>query len=102
MKVKIQQRSVYHKYAEIEIIIDKDDYEDYLISNKNPNLQEYLLFRDLMYSDKMDEALYIAPCEYGFGTDSDANSHNKSEMSERDQESEWRYECEELNIGGHL
>ena len=26
MKIKIQQRKVYHKYAEVEIEIDKDDY----------------------------------------------------------------------------
>tara|TARA_R110000803_G_scaffold185755_2_gene248128 strand:- start:10176 stop:10460 length:285 start_codon:yes stop_codon:yes gene_type:complete len=94
MKVKIQQRSVYHKYAEVEISVDKDDYEDYLINNKFADIQEYLLEKGHLYSDKIDEAIAKAPYEYGFGTD--------SSMDESDQESEWRFECEQLKIGGHL
>jgi len=85
MKVKIQQRSVYHKFAEVEIEIP-DDW------NNKDGIENYY--------DKVDEALSKAPYHYGFGTDSDANDHHNSCMVDTDQESEWRYEVE--GEGGHL
>ena len=33
MKVQISQRHVYHKVATIEIEVNKEDYEKYLIDN---------------------------------------------------------------------
>jgi len=46
----------------------------------------------------MNDATY----EYGFGTSDDANDHNKSYMNEPESESEWRFDCDKLQIGGHL
>jgi hypothetical protein len=39
----------------------------------------------------MDEAPHL----YGFGDEYDG-------MNEMDRESEWRFDCDELEIGGHL
>jgi len=107
MKVKIQQRSVYHKFAEVEIEIDKKDFEEYIKFNTSQgkkwhDIQDYLLENENLYVDKIDDAMSKASFEYGFGTSDDANDHNKSDMNESDQESEWRFECDELKIGGHL
>jgi len=97
MKVKIQTRQVYHKFAEVEIEIPSD-WKD----SDGLELQDYLIARDDLYTDKIDKAISQAKYEYGFGTDSDANSHYNSAMNEPESESEWRYECDELHDGGHL
>ena len=97
MKVKIQPRQVYHKYAQVEIEIPSD-WKD----SDGLELQDYLIARDDLYTDKIDKAISQAKYEYGFGTDSDANSHYNSAMNEPESESEWRYECDELHDGGHL
>ena len=97
MKVKIQTRQVYHKYAQVEIEIPSD-WKD----SDGLELQDYLIARDDLYTDKIDKARSEAKYEYGLGTDSDANSHYNSAMNEPESESEWRYECDELNDGGHL
>ncbi len=107
MKVKIQQRSVYHKFAEVEIEIDKKDYEEYIKFNTSQgkewhDIQDYLQENEHLYVDKIDDAMSKASFEYGFGTDKDANDYNNSHMNEPQSESEWRYECEELKTGGHL
>ena len=94
MKVKIQQRSVYHKFASVEI-----DVPDNLNSAQ---LIEYLWDNEHLYVDEMDEAISKATYEYGFGTSDDANDHNKSYMNEPESESEWRFDCDKLEIGGHL
>jgi len=98
MKVKIETRQVYHKYARVEIEVCKDDLDN----GKWTTLQDYLIAKDDLYTDQIDKAISKAKYEYGFGTDSDANSHYNSAMNEPESESEWRYECEELNDGGHL
>ena len=97
MKVKIQTRQVYHKFAEVEIEIPSDWKE-----SDGLELQDYLIARDDLYTDKIDKAISQAKYEYGFGTDFDANSHYNSAMNEPESESEWRYECDELHDGGHL
>lgn len=97
MKVKIQTRQVYHKFAEVEIEIPSDWKDSDALE-----LQDYLIARDDLYTDKIDKAISEAKYEYGFGTDSDANSHYNSAMNEPESESEWRYECDELHDGGHL
>jgi hypothetical protein len=94
MKVKIMQRSVYHKIAIVEIeipdTIKKEDTQPYLIDNED------------LYVDKIDEKMEKAEYEFGFGTDYDSNSHYDTDFNERDQESEWRYEIAGKNYGGHL
>lgn len=94
MKVKIQQRSVYHKYAEVEIEIDKKDYENY-IKKENLNLQDYLLENGQLYDDKIDKAISEADYEFGSGA-------NDYDGMDDNSDSEWRYDCEDLKIGGHL
>jgi|TARA_B110000208_G_scaffold183389_1_gene236055 hypothetical protein len=85
MKVKIQQRSVYHKFAEIEIEVPDTITED--------NLQDYLEDREDV-DEQIDEAISKAEYEYGFGCD--------SSMHKILEESEHRYQCDKLNTGGHL
>ena len=85
MKVKIQQRSVYHKFAEIEIEVPDTITED--------NLQDYLEDREDI-DEQIDEAISKAEYDFGFGCE--------SAMNDIESESEHRYQCDKLNIGGHL
>ena len=89
MKVKIQQRSVYHKFAEVEIEIDKKDYKEY------HDLHDYLLENEQLYNDKIDKAISEADYEFGSGA-------NDYDGMDDNSDSEWRYDCEDLKIGGHL
>tara|TARA_Y100000114_G_scaffold110844_1_gene104515 strand:- start:13060 stop:13326 length:267 start_codon:yes stop_codon:yes gene_type:complete len=88
MKVKIQQRSVYHKFAEVEVEVPNNLTEEQVL--------EYLWENEDIYVDKIDKAMSEANFEYGNGVD-DYNG-----MNEPESESEWRFECDELKIGGHL
>jgi len=84
MKVKIMQRSVYHKYAEIEIKIPNDVEE----------ISEYLMDNENLWSDKMDNKISKAPYNFGNGMDT-------YDWTDRNEESEWMY-MGENGIGGHL
>lgn len=88
MKVKIQQRSVYHKFAEVEVEVPNNLTEEQVL--------DYLWDNEDIYVDKIDTAMSEANFEYGSGVD-DYNG-----MNEPDSESEWRFECQQLKIGGHL
>ena len=83
MKVKIQQRSVYHQFAEIEIEIpdDVNDIQYYLLNNEDRWVESL--------DDKANETCYI----YGTGLDLKG-------MEFPSADSEWRYETEKE--GGHL
>ena len=87
MKVKIMQRSVYHKYAEVEIeipdLIDVDE-----------EAQCYLHENEHLFIDKIDKAMSEANFEYGTGVD------DYTGMTDTNAESEWRYEVN--GKGGHL
>lgn len=96
MKVKIQTRQVYHKYAETEIDVCDDDYEAYLINNEYGNLQDYLSERDYLYTDDIDSSINKSEYQFGSGVDEYVG------MNETESSSEWRYECKKLDIGGHL
>jgi hypothetical protein len=74
MKVRIMQRSVYHKYAEVEIEIP-DNVKD---------IQEWIIENEQTYIYEMDQSI------------------NESKYEFAESSSEWRYECEELKEGGHL
>ncbi len=96
MKVKIQNRSVYHKFAEVEIEIDNDDFEHWKLDNgKYANLQDYLLENEDLYSDKIDEAMSKAEYVHGTGL------YDFKGMDDAETDSEWRYE-NERGEGGHL
>lgn len=86
MKVKIQNRSVYHKFAEVEVEIP-NDVED---------IQEWLIENEQTYIYEMDASINEA--KYVFGT----GLYDFKGMEDAESDSEWRYECEEKKIGGHL
>lgn len=88
MKVKIEQRSVYHKFVELEIEIPD--------SVETDNIDEYLLSIEEDWIDDMDHKLNETEFVSGTGL----YDHAGHEVPEA--EHEWRYECEEQKIGGHL
>jgi len=83
MKVKIMQRSVYHKYAEIEVEVPKD-----------VDAQEWLMDNEGKWDDVMDDAFSKAEYEFGNGMDT-------YDWTDGDMESEWMYMCDD-GFGGHL
>lgn len=92
MKVKIIQRSVYHKIAEVEIEIP-NDWNIHTEDGMN-FIHDYLIDNPQMYEYEIDSAINDAEYEFGFGLGDG--------MDEMDQESEWRYEIVGENYGGHL
>ena len=88
MKVKIMQRSVYHKYAEVEVEVPD--------TIKEEDVLEYLNDNEDLYTDEIDEKISKAEYEFGFGLDNDAG------LDEKDSESEWRFEIVGKQYGGHL
>ena len=101
MKVKIMQRSVYHKYAEKEIEVDENDFQHYLKYNAPKGataqdyISDYLIDNENLYVDKIDEAIDKAEYIHGSGL------YDYKGMDE-ESDSEWRFECEDLKTGGHL
>jgi len=84
MKVKIMQRSVYHKYAEIEVKVPQevDDVQNWLMENEDK------------WNDDMQIALDNAEINFGNGMET-------YDWTDRNEESEWMYRCED-GFGGHL
>ena len=87
MKVKIMQRSVYHKYAEIEV--DVPDLID-----KRTEVHEWLLNNEDKWVDALDTKINISEFVFGNGMDT-------YDWTDKDEESEWMYMGED-GIGGHL
>jgi hypothetical protein len=87
-KVIISQRSVYYKYAEVEVEIPEG-----LDCN---NIQEHLIENEHLYQNKIDKAIDKSEYKFGFGID------EFSGMNEQDSESEWRFDVVGENYGGHL
>ena len=97
MKVKIETRQVYHKYAQVEIEVCDDDFEHFRLDNgKWTTLQDYLISHEDLYTDKIDQGISKAKYECGNGIE----EHDG--MNEPESNSEWRYECDKLHDGGHL
>jgi len=97
MIVKIQQRSVYHKFAEVEIEVDKDDFEHFKLDNgKYTDLRDYLEYNCHFYDEKIDEAMSKAEYVHGTGL------YDFKGMDDAESDSEWRFDCDELKTGGHL
>ena len=97
MKVKIQQRQVYHKFAEIEIEIDEDEFDHYRLDNgKYTSIDEFIIYKEEDWIDDIENKLNEAEFDYGNGLD------DYKGMNEPESETEWRYECDELKTGGHL
>lgn len=103
MKVKILQRSVYYKTAELEIEVDENDFQDYLRVNNVPKgaplqedyMSDYLIDNEDLWVDEIDHKINESEFILGFGID-------WITWTDKDQDSEWRYECDELKIKGHL
>tara|TARA_R110000803_G_scaffold176899_3_gene239334 strand:- start:1360 stop:1611 length:252 start_codon:yes stop_codon:yes gene_type:complete len=83
MKVKIMQRSVYHKYAEIEVEVPKD-----------VDAQEWLMNNEEKWVDVIDTKINISEFVFGNGMDT-------YDWTDRDGESEWMYMGDD-GFGGHL
>ncbi len=97
MKVKIQQRQVYHKFAEIEIEIDEDEFDHYRLDNgKYTSIDEFIIYKEEDWIDDIENKLNESEFVYGNGLD------DYKGMNEPESETEWRYECDELKTGGHL
>tara|TARA_B110000902_G_scaffold176307_1_gene200018 strand:- start:52 stop:345 length:294 start_codon:yes stop_codon:yes gene_type:complete len=97
MKVKIQQRQVYYKFAEIEFDIDEDEFDHYRLDNgKYTSIDEFIIYKEEEWIDDIENKLNESEFVSGNGVD------DLKGMNEPESESEWRYECEELKTGGHL
>jgi hypothetical protein len=89
MKVKIQQRSVYHKFTEIEIEVPNlIDYES--------EIHDYLTNNEDLWADEMDAKFEESEYEFGSGV------HDYEGMNESNSDSEWRFEIVGKQYGGHL
>lgn len=88
MKVKIMQRSVYHKYAEIEVEVPNDIKEEDMV--------DYLFMTENEWTDKIDEKL--SQSEYNFGM----GMHTSDGWTDTEEESEWRFDIVGKQYGGHL
>jgi len=100
MKVKIQNRSVYHKFAEVEIEVDEVELKEWMddaeAEGKYTDLQEYLNYNCHLYDEQLDEAMSKAEYVHGTGL------YDFKGMDDAESDSEWRFECDELKTGGHL
>mgnify|MGYP003636530937 CR=1 FL=1 len=85
-KVKITQRSVYHKIAVVEVDIPNDIKDDEVL--------DYLINNEPLYTDKVDQGIADAKYEFGLGLGDG--------MNETENESEWRYDIVGKNYGGHI
>jgi len=96
MKIRIEQRSVYHKIAVVEIEVDETEYEHYRLDNgKYTSMDDYLIDNEHLWCDKVDEKISKAEYNFGFGCD-------ELDFDEQDSESETRWVWEKEKIGGHL
>ena len=86
MKVKIMQRSVYHKYAEVQVEIPKDLPKD--------KVANWLWGNEHLYTDDLNQRLDESQYHFGFGLGNG--------MDEKDEEVETRYDLEGEKYGGHL
>tara|TARA_R110002072_G_scaffold17717_4_gene66845 strand:- start:203 stop:466 length:264 start_codon:yes stop_codon:yes gene_type:complete len=87
MKVKVQQRSVYHKFVELEVEVPD--------SVKLDDVREWLTNNDQLWSDQVDQAMFEAPIQFGSGVEEYRG------MCELEADTEWRYETSD-GYGGHL
>ena len=82
------QRSVYHKYAEIEVEIPN--------TIKEEDVQPYLIDNEDLYTDKIDEKLSKAEYVHGTGL------YDFDGMEDAESDSEWRFDIVGKQYGGHL
>lgn len=96
MKVKISQRHVYHRVGTIEIEIDEKKYERYLYDSKGDGcLEDYLMQEEDLWVEQIHEATDKAELDFGSGC-------YENGFNEEGNDEELRYDCKELQTGGHL
>ena len=87
MIVKIQQRSVYHRFTEIEIEVPNDVEQD--------DMMEWINDNEQLWADQIDAKVEKSEYKFGSGVDDYVG------MSETEMDSEWRFQCPN-GYGGHL
>ena len=92
MQVKIMQRQVFYKYAEVEINLDEKKLKEYI--DVGATLTDYLFDNEDLFCDELARELSESEYEFGFGM-------HEGNFTDHTEESEWRYELENGN-GGHL
>tara|TARA_R100000935_G_C2823776_1_gene161174 strand:- start:130 stop:402 length:273 start_codon:yes stop_codon:yes gene_type:complete len=88
-KVTISQRSVYHKFAQLEIEIPES-------VNSQEELHTYMLSIENEWVSKIDHKINEAEFVSGTGL------YDIAGMEDGEADEEWRYDCKELDLGGHL
>ena len=97
IKIKIQQRSVYHKITEVEIEVDADVYEHYRLDNgKWADMGDYLIENEHLWSSELEDSICVE--DYVLGNGSDSNN----DFTDTNAETETRWVWEEEQAGGHL
>ena len=96
MKVKITQRSVYHKIAQIEIDVPvpKDSFFD--------TIHEWIINNDDEWVDKIDHELNKQEFVFGNGMDDDNSWTDKNENSECRIDAVRETGLGKMPTGGHL
>tara|TARA_B100001094_G_scaffold184017_1_gene178288 strand:- start:460 stop:729 length:270 start_codon:yes stop_codon:yes gene_type:complete len=87
-KVKIIQRSVYHKVAEIEVNVPSELDEF--------NVQEWLNDNENLWVDDLDHKMNETEFVFGNGMETDDS------WTDWKEDSEWRYYDIDNKTGGHL
>ena len=92
MLVKIQQRSVFHKFTEVEIKVPSHVQEDDIMDFINDNTK--------LWEKQMNSKYEKTEYEFGSGV------HDYEGMNESESDTEWRFKCpvdlEGNSYGGHL
>ena len=92
MIVKIQQRSVFHKFTEVEIEVPNDVEQDDIMKWINDNEQ--------LWADQMDTKFENSKHEFGSGV------YDYDGMNESESDTEWIFQCpvdkDGNSYGGHL
>tara|TARA_X000001382_G_scaffold125424_1_gene110853 strand:- start:1421 stop:1723 length:303 start_codon:yes stop_codon:yes gene_type:complete len=99
MKVKIQQRKVYQKFAEVEIEIDNNDFERWRYEKEKYyaecgdydmidliNIKDYLIIKEDLFKEKINQAINKA----------------KYVIDDSRSDNEWKYEIENDNETMHI
>ncbi len=85
--VTIQQRSVYHKYTEIEVELPENIKEE--------DVSDYLMSIEDSWVDVLDNLINQTEIVFGSGV------HDHEGMNEPESDSEWRFQLPN-GYGGHL
>ena len=87
MQVKLSQRVVFHKYVEVYVDVPNELTEDEIVD---------FLWQEVDTDELLEAELSKVEPEYGLGID------EYEGMNEPDSNVETRFDCEQLNTGGHL